>query len=698
MLARLEAVLGHRPRTRARRALALGNWPRRSDRVELVHVVENRGLRGSCGAEIVVTRDGVEQLGPNVRGQPGASLLDHAQAEMHVAEQRPFLRGLEERPPVELLHASDVVQQRCCQKQVGTQSRVHERGLPRQGRDGHGVLEKSAGIAVMAARRGRELAQARPNAAFREAPLDDGVQVGMMDLRCEKVEEAVELVQVAPCFGDERGRIDLSALERANLELQAVAKSLDSPEHADGIALLEPPVEQLDVVPDTRVDAPARVDQLEGKIGSPGPGPKPLLACHGEDPFDEPILLELGNWHYRSHGSSLWRAVDARLAEMASTGPEAPLAKPFRALRFDPSVAGSIDDLVAPPWDVISDDRIRELVARNLYNVIRLIRPLEPEVAASRIAEWTKEGVLVREAVPAVWVSEEEFTGPDGVSRARHGVVARVRLADYSEGIVLPHERIFPASAETRLRILRATRIKLSPVLMLHDGPALPVPERGPDLVAQLDQTTTRLWRVDDRAGIEAVLASVVGPLVIADGHHRYDSALRFHREQPGEETAYVLAVLVSHEDPGLTIFPTHRLVSGPVPELNGALRLSQLGDAPPEAFARLERLPRDHSAFVAVRANATVLAEAPPSDDALERLDVSALERLGLEGVSFTPSLVEVEDALRSGRADAAFLVRAPTVDEVQDIARGGRTMPEKSTYFYPKLTSGLLFSPFDE
>ncbi len=389
---------------------------------------------------------------------------------------------------------------------------------------------------------------------------------------------------------------------------------------------------------------------------------------------------------------------DARLAAVAGSDATAPLAKPFRALRFDPGVAGSLDDLIAPPWDVISGDRLRELVERSPYNVIRLIRPLDPEVAASRIADWTKLGVLTREETPAVWATEEEFTGPDGVRRARHGLAARVRCVDYQEGIVLPHERIFPASAETRLRILRATRTKLSPVLMLHDGPSLPAPERDPDIVAHLDDTTTRLWRVDDAAEIDRVLSAVVGPLVIADGHHRYDSALRFHHEQPGEETAYVLAVLVSHEDPGLTIFPTHRLIAGPVPALNGGLRTSLLGEGPPEALARLERLPRDHSAFVVVEPEETTLVEAPPSGDVLERLDVSALDRLGLDGVSFTPSLAEVEDALGSGRADAAFLVRAPTVAEVQEIARAGKTMPEKSTYFYPKLTSGLLFSPFDE
>jgi uncharacterized protein (DUF1015 family) len=376
-----------------------------------------------------------------------------------------------------------------------------------------------------------------------------------------------------------------------------------------------------------------------------------------------------------------------------------PLAKPFRALRYDPATAGPLEDLVAPPWDVISPERLEELVGRSPYNVIRLIRPHESELAAQRLSDWVEAGVLVREERPAVWRIEEEFVGPDGVSRTRHGLVARVRIEPYEQGIVLPHERIFSTPAESRLRVLRATRTKFSPVLMLHDGPAAPAAGREPDLVAELDGAVTRLWRIDDDAGIDAVLATVRAPLVIADGHHRYDAARRFHEENPGEETGYVLAVLVSHVDPGLTIFPTHRLVAGSVPELNGGFRISHLEGGPAAALATLDALDRDHPAFVLVRPNELLLAEALGKAVApLDRLDVTALDRLPLAGVTFTPFLDEVEEALATGRADAAFLVRAPTVAEVQSIARAGQTMPEKSTYFYPKVTTGLLFAPFDE
>ncbi|MFN8186501.1 MAG: DUF1015 domain-containing protein [Gaiellales bacterium] len=376
-----------------------------------------------------------------------------------------------------------------------------------------------------------------------------------------------------------------------------------------------------------------------------------------------------------------------------------PMLKPFRALRYDVRTAGALDTLVAPPWDVITPERLEGFVAASPNNVIRLIRPYEGELAGERLREWVDQGILVREERPAVWRIDEEYVGPDGRRRTRRGLVARVKLVPYDEGIVLPHERIFAAPAETRLKLLRATRTKLSPVLMLHGGPPAEPMTRPADLEARLDDTVTRLWRLDDPAVIEEAVASVQTPLVIADGHHRYDAALRFHHEDGTPETSHVLSVLVSTDDPGLEIFPTHRLAEGPVPPLNGAFRLVELDGSAEAAFARLADGPREHPAFVLVRPDAMTLAELTESpSDPLDRLDVAALDRLELSNVTFTPSLAEAAAAVESGRASAAFLVRAPTVREVEEIARAGRTMPEKSTYFYPKLLSGLLFSPFDE
>jgi uncharacterized protein (DUF1015 family) len=216
--------------------------------------------------------------------------------------------------------------------------------------------------------------------------------------------------------------------------------------------------------------------------------------------------------------------------------------------------------------------------------------------------------------------------------------------------------------------------------------------------VAALEGVVSRLWRVDDPEGIATETEAVRGPLVIADGHHRYEAVLRYHEEKGTEETAYVFAVMVSCDDEGLTIFPTHRVVTGALPELNGGIRLTELVGGAREALDRLKELRRDHPAFVLLRPGGAVLAELPAADEPLDRLDVSAVDRLALGAVTYTPVAAEAEEADASGRASGAFLVRAPTVSEVQAIARQGKTMPQKSTYFFPKLTSGLLFSPFDE
>jgi uncharacterized protein (DUF1015 family) len=369
-----------------------------------------------------------------------------------------------------------------------------------------------------------------------------------------------------------------------------------------------------------------------------------------------------------------------------------PLLKPFRALRYEPGTAGRLDDLVAPPHDVITPDARERLLAASPYNAVRLVRPDDPDEAARALSEWQDSGVLVREAEPAVWVLEEEFVGPDGVPRSRAGLVARVRLERYEVGRILPHERTFPAAKAGRLPLLRATKTKLSPIFLLHEGERPAVPERVPDLEAELEGARSRLWRVVDAGAIAGELERVRGRMIIADGHHRYETALRFHEEDASEETAHVLAVLVSRSDPGLEIFPTHRVVAHDVPELDGRLRLEPVANAE-EGLAALGRLPRDRAAFVVLRPSGAMLARADhPGPDTV------VVDRLGLEGVSFTASAAAAAEAVRSGRAEAAFLVRPPELADVEAVALAGERMPEKSTYFFPKLTSGLLFAPFDE
>jgi hypothetical protein len=233
--------------------------------------------------------------------------------------------------------------------------------------------------------------------------------------------------------------------------------------------------------------------------------------------------------------------------------------------------------------------------------------------------------------------------------------------------------------------------VKPSPIFLLHHGTA-PVAAGEPDLTAELDGVVSRLWRISDPAAVEDVIAGVTGPLLIADGHHRYETALRFHEEDGSEETAYVLAVLVALDDEGLEIFPTHRLTAGVVPELDGEFRQTPLA-GPQDASIALSAVSRDHPAFVLLRPEGAALVEG--SD---ESLDTALVDSLPLSQVGYTASADEAERAVRSGEATAAFLVRPPTVEQVESYARAGRRMPPKSTYFFPKLTSGLLLSPFDE
>jgi uncharacterized protein (DUF1015 family) len=371
--------------------------------------------------------------------------------------------------------------------------------------------------------------------------------------------------------------------------------------------------------------------------------------------------------------------------------PAVPLLKPFRALRYDVGAAGPLDDLVAPPYDVITPEMHARLLARSPWNAVRVVRPDPPEDAAAALADWRGRGVLVREERPAVWLLEEEFTGPDGVRRTRRGFVARVRLEPYEAGVVLPHEHTFAEPKEARLRLFRAARTKPSPIFLLHHGTA-PAPRGEPEVAAELEGVVSRLWRVEDPAAVAGVLAGVEEPLLIADGHHRYETALRFHEEDGSEETAHVLAVLVGKDDDGLEIFPTHRLTGGAVPELDGRFRLTPFA-GPEEASSALGAAPRDRAAFVLVGPQGSALVEAEERG-----LDTALVDALSLERVAYTPSEAEAKRAVASGEATAAFLVRAPTVEQVEASARAGERMPPKSTYFFPKLTSGLLFSPFDE
>lgn len=415
--------------------------------------------------------------------------------------------------------------------------------------------------------------------------------------------------------------------------------------------------------------------------------------------------------------------------------------RPLRALHYDFSRPDGLGPVTAPPYDVIDPEQRSALLARSPHNVVEIDLPVGDapyEHAARTFAAWQRDGVLLRDEAPALWALTQDYTGPDGRFRTRRGILARVGVEDYGPGRVRPHERTHPGPKEDRLRLTRATRANLSPIFSLYDDPgggawgAVEPHVLGSEPngdVTDEDGTRHRLWRVADADSIAAVhdgLAS--SELLIADGHHRYETA-RVYAEEIGGEGAhrFVLMCLVALQDPGLTIFPTHRLVRG-------------LGSDRQEALARTLR---EHFEIEPIEASALrppdgdgplvmgyidahfkqafrltlrdqSVADALLSDrpEPYRRLDTAVLEALilkgplalsddqisHLDGLGYSRTDAEALELVESGTYDAAFFLRPSPVSQVREIAAAGETMPPKSTYFFPKLLTGMLFNPLDD
>jgi uncharacterized protein (DUF1015 family) len=351
------------------------------------------------------------------------------------------------------------------------------------------------------------------------------------------------------------------------------------------------------------------------------------------------------------------------------------VVRPFRALRYDEAVAGPLESLVAPPYDVIGPEQREELLGQSPYNVVHLTLPDSEEEAAASLAEWREQGVLARDPEPACWWLAQEYVGPDGVARRREGLVAALRLEPYENRVVLPHERTHAGPKEGRLRLLRATRAQLEPLFFLWDGTVELDGLGEPELEADESGVVSRLWRLGPEFTDALVEELADAQLLIADGHHRYETALAFHAEDDTDVSAWLLAVIVPTGQEGLTIFPTHR-----VAERAGT------GSGTPIEPPR-EQLPGP----VLYRAGQYELL------DGNGFLDPEVVERFAPSGVTYTPRREEAVAAVDRGEAEAAFLLRPTRIEDVWDVARRGGVMPQKSTFFYPKLTSGLLLLPLD-
>ena len=401
--------------------------------------------------------------------------------------------------------------------------------------------------------------------------------------------------------------------------------------------------------------------------------------------------------------------------------------------------------MIAPPYDVVGEDAVAALHDRSPFNVGHVESPRAADGgdryahAAALLDAWQREGVLVRDEAPAYYVYEQRTAiGAERV--ARRCCFARMQLSPFEDGVVRPHEHTMSGPKADRLALLRATRVNISPLLVMYrdpSGAAAAVIEQataGAPVYAATDDRGDdhRLWIVEDPQAVEALTAAAAASTAtIADGHHRYETALNYlgERDASDERAGWVLAGLVAEDEPGLVVLPTHRLLPDAAPPADFAARLGEIYEV--EAVDSVEELWSTVQAgasspgifgllglggsglhLLRARSADTIDAAMPAEwSPASRALDVLILNEtilnplLGLDDAAFTAGRVEfsedVEEAWEWTQAEPgrlAFLVNATRVDQVVSVADAGEVMPQKSTFFYPKLATGMVLNPLDD
>ena len=432
-----------------------------------------------------------------------------------------------------------------------------------------------------------------------------------------------------------------------------------------------------------------------------------------------------------------------------------PEIQAFRGIRYDLGHVGSLSEVVAPPYDVIGPELQDDLYKKHPSNVVRLIlnrrEPADDEAnncytrARRFLKSWREEGVLFTEANPAVYVYHQEFCVGDETF-TRRGFMARMRVSPFGQGTVFPHEQTMPGPKMDRLMLTAVCKANLSQIFALYPDPE----HEAQDLLerAIADQTPTeatdhlgvvhRLWPVTN----VDVISDVVGvmgpkPMFIADGHHRYETACEYRNQiyESGALTEdhpanFVLTMCVAMDDPGMIVLPTHRLFRG-LPEMTSDELTARLGECfttrpaatgPETAGSVWEDVEtcgdqaalglytqKDGRWIIAQLTDAgrRKMAEiAADHDEPWRELGVSILHRLVVETLlgqeeipkpRYVHLVDEVVEGLRSGDFPMAALVMPATIDHIRTISLAGERMPPKSTYFYPKLLSGLVINPLE-
>jgi uncharacterized protein (DUF1015 family) len=438
-----------------------------------------------------------------------------------------------------------------------------------------------------------------------------------------------------------------------------------------------------------------------------------------------------------------------------------PEIAPARFVRY---TATDLSLLACPPYDIIDEAGRAALEELSPDNYVRLILPREQpgERAADRyvrarylLDKWVVSGVMKRDSQPSVLLVEQRFEDPvTGDEHVRRGIQALIRLKEFSEGIILPHERTLSGPKADRLDLLRATRAHLSPVFILYPdernevlAPLAKTFDKPPSVVAEVGDVKHKVWRITDPNIIESLALRIIDKKgYIADGHHRYETALHYRdlavkEGRPVADTPldYILAVLTSMSDPGLVIFPTHRVVHGIDVELDDLLAkartffdvsewtgapletdagrmaainaLADRGEVAGVSFLVLDSTGK--AAMMSLKKNAP-LEQVPslPFAPSLRSLDVGILHSvlfehlLGMSRLSqekqlnlrYEKGAATAISRVRRGEAKLTFLLNATRMQQVRDVAEAGEVMPQKSTYFYPKLLDGLGLQMLEE
>lgn len=434
---------------------------------------------------------------------------------------------------------------------------------------------------------------------------------------------------------------------------------------------------------------------------------------------------------------------------------------PLRGVRYNPGIVSDPAAVMAPPYDVISPEQQQQLYERSPYNVVRLILNQAQEGddehnnpytrAAAYFQQWQNKGILVRDSEPSLYLYDQEYTAADGSRVVRQGFLALARLEDFSSGVVKPHEKTLSGPKADRLRLMQACRAQFSPIFSLYSDPCCVLEALAKDFKAEKplfhftdeQNVSHALWQVSDPALLARAQELLdKKPLFIADGHHRYETALAYRdqlrREYPDysgkEPFNFVLMYFANMEDSGMQIFPTHRLVHS-LPQVDLTSLWQQLepwferhtepvsgqeSAAWDQVAQRLASLGEQQRTFACYAGEGQVhyLSLRPDIDwerwfppemaPCLRQLDVSILHRLVLEealGITaqqqeqqtrlcYAKSMSQAVTAVQEGKAQLAFLMNPTRLSEVRDVANARGKMPQKSTFFYPKLLTGPVLN----